>query len=218
MSQRLSKPFWPPALASQAPPAILLAALRRFRGPALFRGLRTSSSLGAPFWPSGLTLRSSGPAFCGPLTLAVRLLVVRRISSKKMPVHVSRTLISVGALALSSVGLIAALFGLAVVKGLTAAAILLVWLAAFTALTRMVLAWIRDTVLGQTYSKRAFLLGCSSLLALPLATLPEALATVSALSALMRFTTTLLFEIVVSLPAIALAWHLNKFHSGCTGR
>ncbi len=71
MSQRLSKPFWPPALASQAPPAILLAALRRFRGPALFLGLRTSSSLGAPFWPSGLTLRSSGPAFCGPLTLAV---------------------------------------------------------------------------------------------------------------------------------------------------
>ena len=153
-----------------------------------------------------------------PLNSYVRLLVVRRISSKKMPVHVSRTLISVGALALSSVGLIAALFGLAVVKGLTAAAILLVWLAAFTALTRMVLAWIRDTVLGQTYSKRAFLLGCSSLLALPLATLPEALATVSALSALMRFTTTLLFEIVVSLPAIALAWHLNKFHSGCTGR
>ena len=158
---------------------------------------------------------------CGapaPVNSFVRLLVVRRISSKKMPVHVSRTLISVGALALSSVGLIAALFGLAVVKGLTAAAILLVWLAAFTALTRMVLAWIRDTVLGQTYSKRAFLLGCSSLLALPLATLPEALATVSALSALMRFTTTLLFEIVVSLPAIALAWHLNKFHSGCTGR
>ena len=26
---------------------------------------------GRPFWPSGLTLRSSGPAFCGPLTLAV---------------------------------------------------------------------------------------------------------------------------------------------------
>ena len=71
MSQRLSKPFWPPALVQQAPPAILLAALRRFRGPALFLGLRTSSWLGAPFWPSGLTLRSSGPAFCGPLTLAV---------------------------------------------------------------------------------------------------------------------------------------------------
>ena len=39
--------------------------------PSGFLGLRTSSSLGAPFWPSGLTLRSSGPAFCGPLTLAV---------------------------------------------------------------------------------------------------------------------------------------------------
>ena len=71
MSQRLSRPFWPPALVQQAPSAILLAALRRFRGPALFRGLRLSSRLGAPFWPSGLTLRSSGPAFCGPLTLAV---------------------------------------------------------------------------------------------------------------------------------------------------
>ena len=64
-------PFGPPALVQQAPPAILLAALRRFRGPAVFHGPRTSSRLGAPFWPSGLTLRSSGPAFCGPLTLAV---------------------------------------------------------------------------------------------------------------------------------------------------
>ena len=55
----------------QAPPAILLAALRRFRGPALFLGLRTSSWLGAPFWPSGLTRRSSRPAYGGRLTLAV---------------------------------------------------------------------------------------------------------------------------------------------------
>ena len=68
------KPFGPPALVQQEPPAIILAVLRRFRGPALFRGLRTSSRLGAPFWPSGLTLRSIGPAFCGPLTLAVRFL------------------------------------------------------------------------------------------------------------------------------------------------
>ena len=66
-------PFGPPALVQQAPPAILLAALRRFRGPALLRGLRPYLRQGAPFWPSGLTLRSSGPAFCGPLTLAVRL-------------------------------------------------------------------------------------------------------------------------------------------------
>jgi hypothetical protein len=65
------KPFWPPALVQQAPPAIILAALRRFRGPALFHGPRPSSRLGAPFWPSGLTLRSSGLAFSQPLTLAV---------------------------------------------------------------------------------------------------------------------------------------------------
>ena len=59
----------------QALPAIIFAAPRRFRGPALFRGPRPSSRLGAPFWPSGLTLRSSGPAFCGPLTLAVSPLI-----------------------------------------------------------------------------------------------------------------------------------------------
>ena len=34
--------------------------MRRFRGPVVFLGPRTSSRLGAPFWPSGLTLRSSG--------------------------------------------------------------------------------------------------------------------------------------------------------------
>ncbi len=70
--QGVFKPFWRPALVQQAPLAIILAALRRFRGPALFRGLRPGPSPGASFWPSGLTLRSSGPAFCGPLTLAVR--------------------------------------------------------------------------------------------------------------------------------------------------
>ena len=70
-------PFWPPPLVQQAPPAIIFAALRRFRGPAVFLGLRPSSSQGAPFWPSGLTLRSSGPAFCGPLTLAVSPFIFR---------------------------------------------------------------------------------------------------------------------------------------------
>ena len=70
--------FWPLALASQAPPAIILAALRRFRGPALFRGLRPSSRQGVPFWPSGLTLRSSGrlrrrlPWFVSPITRSMR--------------------------------------------------------------------------------------------------------------------------------------------------
>ena len=70
--QGVFKPFWRAALVQQAPPAIILAVLRRFRGPALFRGLRPCPRQGASFWPSGLTLRSSGPAFCGPLTLAVR--------------------------------------------------------------------------------------------------------------------------------------------------
>ena len=65
------KPFWPLALVQQALPAIFLAALRRFGGPALLRGLRPSPNLGASFWPSGLTLRSSRPAYGGRLTLAV---------------------------------------------------------------------------------------------------------------------------------------------------
>ena len=69
----------------QAPPAIILAVLHRFRGPAVFLGLRTSSRPGAPFWPSGLTLRSSGPAFCGPLTLAVSLRKIRIIQAMQYP-------------------------------------------------------------------------------------------------------------------------------------
>ena len=55
--QGVFKPFWPPALVQQAPAAIILAAVRRFRGPALFGGLRPCPSPGASFWPSGLTLR-----------------------------------------------------------------------------------------------------------------------------------------------------------------
>ena len=45
----------------QALAAIIFAALCRFRGPALFHGSRPSSRLGAPFWPSGLTVRRSRP-------------------------------------------------------------------------------------------------------------------------------------------------------------
>ena len=52
--------------------AIVLAALRRFGGAAVFRGLRPSSSLGASFWPSGLTVQSSGLAFGQPITFCVR--------------------------------------------------------------------------------------------------------------------------------------------------
>ena len=71
------KPFWSPAPMQQALLAIILAALRRFVGPALLCGPRPSPSQGAPFWPSGLTLRSSGPAFCGPLTLSVSPFIFR---------------------------------------------------------------------------------------------------------------------------------------------
>ncbi len=55
------KSFWPPALVQQALPAIIFAALRRFLGAVLFLGPRPSSRLGAPFWPSGLTVRRSRP-------------------------------------------------------------------------------------------------------------------------------------------------------------
>ena len=55
------KHFWHLALASQAPVAIVLEAPRRFRGAVLFRGPRPSPSQGAPFWPSGLTVRRSRP-------------------------------------------------------------------------------------------------------------------------------------------------------------
>ena len=76
--QWVFKPLWRPALVQQALPAIILAALRRFRGPAVFRGLRPCPSPGASFWPSGLTLRSSGrlrrrlPWFVSPITRFMR--------------------------------------------------------------------------------------------------------------------------------------------------
>ena len=62
------KPFWPLALAQQALVAIILQVLRRFRGAALFRSVRPSSTWGFPFWPMGLTVQSSRPALGGRLT------------------------------------------------------------------------------------------------------------------------------------------------------
>ena len=76
------KRFWPLALVQQALPAIILQALRRLRGAALFHGPRTSSRLGAPFWPSGLTLRSSGLAFSQPLILAVSPFIFRFMQAR----------------------------------------------------------------------------------------------------------------------------------------
>ena len=65
---RFFKPFRPLALAQQALVAIILQVLRRFRGAALFRSVRPSSTWGFPFWPMGLTVQSSRPAFGGRLT------------------------------------------------------------------------------------------------------------------------------------------------------
>ena len=62
------KPFWPPALSQQAPPAIIFQAVRRLRGALLFRGLRPSSIQQFLFWLLGLTVQSSRPAFGGRLT------------------------------------------------------------------------------------------------------------------------------------------------------
>ena len=62
------KPFWPPAIAQQASPAIILQALRRLRGAVLFHGLCSSSIQQSLFWRLGLTVQSSRPAFGGRLT------------------------------------------------------------------------------------------------------------------------------------------------------
>ena len=48
-----------------------LQALRCLRGAVFFRGLRSSSSWGFPFWRLGLTVQSSRPAFGGRLTFGV---------------------------------------------------------------------------------------------------------------------------------------------------
>jgi hypothetical protein len=62
------KPFWPLALVLLAPPAIIFQALGHLGGAVLFRGLRSSSIWGFPFWLLGLTGQSSRPAFGGQLT------------------------------------------------------------------------------------------------------------------------------------------------------
>jgi hypothetical protein len=66
------KPFLLPALSQSALEAIFLQALHRFRSAMLFRGLRTSSDLGFPFWRLGLTSHSSRFAFGERLSFLVR--------------------------------------------------------------------------------------------------------------------------------------------------
>jgi len=65
---RQFKSFWPPALAQLALVAIIFQAVRRLRGTLLFRGLRSSSIWGFPFWFLWLTGQSNRPAFGGRLT------------------------------------------------------------------------------------------------------------------------------------------------------
>ena len=55
------KHFWPLTLIGCAPIAIILQALCRLGGAALFRSSRPSSSWGFPFWRLGLTVRRSRP-------------------------------------------------------------------------------------------------------------------------------------------------------------
>ena len=124
-----------------------------------------------------------------------------------------RTLISVGCISLSACGLLFALMGLAMVKGIVAAVILLIWLAAIAALARMSTAWVRDIRLGPAYSTHAFLLGIASLLALPFAALFESKMVDHTGGTLFGLAAMTLFEAVTVSPAIALALHLNRFHS-----
>ena len=65
--------FWPPALVQQAPPAIILAALRRFRGAALFRSgrVRLQKVLAPP-----LAFGSNSAFAADPPTAAAELLSV----------------------------------------------------------------------------------------------------------------------------------------------
>ena len=77
----------------------------------------------------------------------------------------------------------------------------------------MVIAWVQDEKLGPVYSRRAFHFGIAAVLAMPLTSLMEAVASTGALAGLRLSASALLFEIVVAAPSIALAWHLNRFHA-----
>ena len=62
------KRFWPLALVQQAQAAIVLQALRRLGGAALFRSSCPSPNSGYRFWLLALTFRSNRPACGGRLT------------------------------------------------------------------------------------------------------------------------------------------------------
>ena len=84
------KHFWPLALVQQAQAAIVLQALCRLGGAALFRSCCPSPSSGYPFWLLALTFRSSRPAFCGRLTSPVRRQTNQRRNCDKSLAHTHR--------------------------------------------------------------------------------------------------------------------------------
>ena len=69
-----------------------LPALRRFRGTLLFRGLRSSSIWGFPFWFLGLTGQSSRPAFGGRLTFVRSSTLELRHIIKNMRLPITQTM------------------------------------------------------------------------------------------------------------------------------
>ena len=70
--------FWAPSACAASATSYPSCSAAPLPWPSGFRGPRPSSSQGAPFWPSGLTLRSSGrlrrrlPWFVSPITRSMR--------------------------------------------------------------------------------------------------------------------------------------------------
>ena len=64
------KPFWPLALAQQAPQAIILQRGAFSRTVSVFK-------VGRSLWPSGLTVQSSRPAYGGRLTFGVSIFTLK---------------------------------------------------------------------------------------------------------------------------------------------
>jgi len=87
-----------------------LQALRSLGGTALFHGWRPSSSQGAPFWPSGLTVRRSRPpTAAAELRALAKLILVSQI--EKMDPQVSAAIITaVGSVLAAVIAAVAAIF------------------------------------------------------------------------------------------------------------
>lgn len=127
-----------------------------------------------------------------------------------------RLLVVLTCYGLSGFGLIAVIFGLPSVfssaGSLPGAITLLVWISAISALFRMSFSWVRNVRLGAQYSRRAFLLGLSAILVIPIFTLPQALGS-HYQEASVQVVLLVAMEVLLVLPAIVLAVYLNRFHA-----